>query len=165
MAFSDFSLDIPSEIVLNLSGELSFKGNIKASSSSDARISRIAKELESNKGSTRELADILDTVLKEAISSSVWATRNGTDDIIDSGQLLNSGTVNTGTNGISINYDVPYAALIHYGGYIVPYGNTDATRVYIPPRPWVTTVLGGQFRGFDPKQAYRAIILRILQSL
>jgi phage gpG-like protein len=158
----EFDLDIPDEITLNLSGDIGFKGNIRVTDS--PRLSNIISKLRSNKASS-EFAVILDSVLREAINASIWTTRNGTDDIIDSGDLLRSGEVRVTNNGVSINYDVPYASLIHYGGYIVPYGNTNAQRVFIPPRPWVSTVLNSGFGGFNPALAYREIIVRILSSI
>lgn len=90
-----------------------------------------------------ELSDNIQRNLALAITSSIWRTNSGISDIYLSGNLLESGSISASTNGISISYDVPYAALIHYGGYITPYGNSRATKVYIPPRPWIQAVLNG----------------------
>lgn len=98
----------------------------------------------------------LKAALDQALKSSVWSTRSGTADIFDSGELLSSGSVTVSENGITIAYDAPYAALVHYGGYIHPYGNTSA-KVYLPPRPWVESVLngGGPVPEFDFLKYYK----------
>lgn len=158
---NEFDLNIPDEINLTLSGPLSIKTAIKFQ---DSRLKQISKILRNNKP-RNEFRDILDAVLRDAINSSIWRTRNGKDDIISSGELLDSGNVElTGSSGISIEYDVPYAALVHYGGYIVPYGNSRANRVYLPPRPWVADVLAGKVNGFNPSEVYYQIIIRMIQA-
>lgn len=102
-----------------------------------------------NRASQRIATD-LEAVLGAALSSNVWQTPSGRADIIDSGELLSSGSVTIDQSGVTIAYTAPYAALVHYGGYINPYGNAS-TRVYLPPRPWVESVLfgGGPVPQFD----------------
>jgi hypothetical protein len=97
----------------------------------------------------------LKQALDDALRSSVWSTRSGAADIYETGELLASGSVTADENGLTIAYDAPYAALVHFGGYIHPYGNTSA-RVYLPPRPWVQSVLngGGPVPQFDFQQYY-----------
>lgn len=97
----------------------------------------------------------LGAALKQALRSRVWTTPSGNDDIFDTGKLLSSGTVTANQDGITIAYDAPYAALVHYGGYINPYGNATA-RVYLPPRPWVDSVLmgNGPVKQFDFARYY-----------
>ena len=46
-------------------------------------------------------------------------------------------------NSLVISYDVPYANLVHFGGYVVPYGNSFAERVFIPARPWTSIITDG----------------------
>jgi phage gpG-like protein len=94
---------------------------------------------EAMRKSLAELTSILDAALLAAISST-WP--NGSD-IVDTGNLLNSNSVVLSGDTIEIINTAPYAKLIHFGGYITPYGNPFAERVYIPPRPWVTAVLEG----------------------
>jgi phage gpG-like protein len=106
----------------------------------------------------------LDKILQQAISANVWRLRNGIGDIISSGDLLRSQSIDLTSDGLRISYDVPYASLIHYGGYIKPYGNQDARLVYIPGRPWVQTVLDGGFNNFELSVVYSDIILRILKE-
>lgn len=88
------------------------------------------------------IARDLKSALDEAILSPSWRTASGTGDIFETGELLESGTVTVSRSGVTIAYDAPYAALVHYGGYITPYGNTTE-KVYLPPRPWVQSVLDG----------------------
>lgn len=103
-----------------------------------------------NRASTR-IAQDLQGALSAAMASGVWSG----EDLIDTGELMNSGNVSVTADGITISYDAPYAALVHYGGYIHPYGNINA-RVYLPPRPWVESVLfgGGPVQRFDFESYY-----------
>lgn len=108
-----------------------------------------------NRASTRIVTD-LKIALDNAIRSGVWPTLSGAADIYDTGELLESGRVTLTENGISIVYDAPYAALVHYGGYIIPYGNRSAAKVYLPARPWVDAVLnGGAVPAFDFAKYYQ----------
>lgn len=102
-----------------------------------------------NRASIRIATD-LKIALDDALRSGVWDTLTGSADIYDTGELLASGTVSVTGNGVSISYDAPYAALVHYGGYVSPYGNQSA-RVYLPPRPWIESILngGGPVAQFD----------------
>lgn len=80
----------------------------------------------------------LKSALDDAMRLPIW---DG-GDIIDTGELLSSGIVTFDNSGIKISYNSPYAAIVHYGGYIHPYGNRSVT-VYMPPRPWLESVLFG----------------------
>jgi phage gpG-like protein len=42
-----------------------------------------------------------------------------------------------------IGYSAPYAAITHYGGAIVPYGNPKAGTSILPERPWISAKLMG----------------------
>ena len=94
-----------------------------------------------NRGSSRIALD-LKAALDSAIKSPVWPTTEGRADIYETGELMESGSVEVTRNGVMISYDAPYAALVHYGGYIAPYGNSTR-KVYLPARPWVKAVLNG----------------------
>jgi len=98
----------------------------------------------------------LKKALDEAMSSEIWRTPSGRADIIDSGTLRDSGRVLITTRGISVEYTAPYAALVHFGGYINPYGNIGL-RVYLPPRPWVEAVLDSEngLMPFDFSKYYK----------
>ncbi len=105
---------------------------------------------------TVEIARDLKTALDAAMRSSSWNGLQGASDIYETGELLSSGEVVADATGITVYYTAPYAALVHYGGYINPYGNVNA-KVYLPPRPWVESVLfgGGPIAPFDFKQYYQ----------
>jgi hypothetical protein len=104
---------------------------------------------------SQRVATDLKRALDDALRSSVWSTGSGAVDIYETGELLASGSVIVDESGITIAYDAPYAALVHFGGYIHPYGNTSA-KVYLPPRPWVQSVLsgGGPVAQFNFQQYY-----------
>lgn len=83
----------------------------------------------------------LKTKLDAALRAS-WGWISGSRDIIDTGELAKSFSISTGSNGVRFSYDSEYAGLVHYGGYIRPYGNPNAELVYLPARPWIDVVLG-----------------------
>lgn len=104
-----------------------------------------------------QLAQALDN----AMDSSVWKWNPGvtTDrkngesvesprNIVDTGALKSSFRVNTKGNSVDFAYREPYSRLVHWGGYIQPYGNPNAKKVYVPGRPWITSVLNGE-NGFE----------------
>jgi len=86
-----------------------------------------------------EVAKALDDALKAS-----WSWSTGSRDIYDTGALARSGKVVANNNGIEVTYDAPYANIVHNGGYIQPYGNPNARPVYMPARPWVSSVLYGE---------------------
>lgn len=87
----------------------------------------------------KSLAEALDA----AMSANTWKWSTGSRDIVDTGALKNSLKIEWNGMKAIVRYDQPYAALIHEGGYIYPYGNQNASPVYIPGRPWVRSVLVG----------------------
>ena len=105
----------------------------------------------------------IDLALKLVISEKIWEVADGRDDIIDTGALLASQSVTVIGSTIIVTYDEPYAALIHYGGYIVPYGNESASRVYLPPRPWAETVLKGDYSKYDIEAEVLNTLLDLLR--
>ena len=110
-------------------------------------------------GATEEVARALKEALDEAILSEVWQWTEGVRDIYDTGELMESGTVTVDGTGIKIAYSAPYAMLVHYGGYINPYGISSA-KVYLPPRPWIEATLNGDgpVPKFDYIRFYRQAI-------
>lgn len=106
-----------------------------------------------------KLGDALDA----AIRSSVWGWSDGSRDIVDTGQLLNSRNITIQGDGLVISYNVPYFGIIHFGGYIAPYGNSKIDKVYIPARPWITSVVYGG--GPVPKFDFEAAWSEALKSL
>ena len=109
-----------------------------------------------NKASIHAAID-LEQALNEAMMSDVWPSLSGPTDIISTGELMSSGKVTANADGIKISYDTPYAMLVHYGGYVLPYGNSAAHMVYLPPRPWVDSVLNGNgpVKQFDFSKYYK----------
>ena len=102
-------------------------------------------------GVADDLAGAVQLALQKALRSPVWDWEDGTRDIVDTGRLASSGLVTASAKGINVTYTVPYANLVHNGGYIYPYGNKDARPIYMPGRPWITSVLygGGPVEKFD----------------
>ena len=100
---------------------------------------------------TDDLANAVQLALDKALRSAVWAWEGGSRDIVDTGELVRSGQVTASAEGISVTYSAPYANLVHNGGYIYPYGNKRARPIYLPGRPWVSSVLygGGPVEKFD----------------
>lgn len=71
--------------------------------------------------------------------------------LVKTGKLRDSLVVDVTKNSVVFSYQAPYAALLQYGGYIKPYGNPNAPKVYIPPRPWVDDV----FDSYDFEEKFR----------
>lgn len=80
--------------------------------------------------------------------STVGSPRN----LIDIGNLRQSGSYQmTGPHQATFRWSANYATAVHEGAHIFPWGNRDATRVYLPPRPWTRAVLGQeQAPGIQP---------------
>jgi phage gpG-like protein len=94
--------------------------------------------------------------LDVAISTAIWKWRDGARDIVDTGALRDSLKIQKAGNGFTISYSQPYAAIVHYGGYIqYPYGNPNAEKFYYPARPWIDSVLNGT--GPGPSIDFEAI--------
>ena len=63
--------------------------------------------------------------------------------LIDTGNLRQTGTYQmTGPHRATFRWSANYATAVHEGAHIYPWGNKDADRVYLPPRPWTRAVLG-----------------------
>lgn len=93
----------------------------------------------------------LKMALDAALDAPVWAWNSGVRDIVDTGALKASGVVVVRPLELQVYYTAPYAMLVHNGGYIQPYGNASARPLYLPPRPWIKSVLygGGPVPRFD----------------
>lgn len=92
--------------------------------------------------------------LDEAMDESTWNWKgttfraNGTTvssprNIVDTGELKRSKKLSTKFGSTqatyTVKYTAPYAKLVHYGGYITPYGR-GRNQVYIPGRPWIDLI-------------------------
>lgn len=104
----------------------------------------------------------LSQALTAALQSSVWtgfspkyeyARKNGemmgsgARNIYDTGRLASSLNLKTEfkqtKSVLNISYSAPYAALVHEGGVIIPYGDPKNAAVTLPGRPWITSTLQG----------------------
>ncbi|MGA0983309.1 hypothetical protein [Vulcanococcus sp.] len=65
--------------------------------------------------------------------------------INDTGNLAasSSGPIFKGAEGIEWVWTAEYAAWVHDGAYIAPWGNQRAAKVRLPERPWTEAVLFG----------------------
>lgn len=108
-------------------------------------VAAIARDLQKvNDLTIQYIREELKIALDAAMSANIW---EGGNDIIDTGELMNSLEVTISDNKVTMTYTAEYAALVHYGGYIIPYGNRAADRVYIPGRPWIEAVIQGYGAG------------------
>ena len=125
----------------------------KSSAASFKRALTVSRQSAVDMASTK-----LQKALYASLESSVWAwprttlrvngeTAGTTRNIYDTGGLYASQKVRTShqvtQSKLTVTYNVPYAAFVHYGGVIQPYGNKNANSVLVPARPWVEAVLNG----------------------
>jgi phage gpG-like protein len=157
----DLFKNIPKSIKATASAPLFSSVNIRLRNTSGSRIR--AKVIESINEATIVIAQELEAALRSAMSSSSWPTPSGTGDIIDTGKLMESGVIRADGSNIVIAYTAPYAAIVHYGGYIAPFGK-QAAKVYLPARPWVESVLqgGGPVQQFNIRERYSQLLKDLL---
>lgn len=120
-----------------------------------------------NKKTVALVARELKVALDEAMESAVWQWDYGDGDIVDTGALRDSARVVPVSDGdIYIFYNEKYAGIVHYGGYIHPYGNPDI-QIYMPARPWIQSVLegGGPVPRYDFEGVYERIFVPEINRL
>jgi len=99
-------------------------------------------------------------------------------DIVDTGQLRNShrAKISYLTSGFKIQIDntAPYAAFVHWGGYVKHPRNN--TKYQILGRPWISTTLGlelpsgnysqpsGALKKYDIVAAYNDLFIKALEA-
>jgi hypothetical protein len=110
----------------------------------------------------------LHAALDEAIEATVWEWSDGkTRDIFDTGQLLESGSVefDPSAGNIIIRYGANYAAIVHFGG-IVRSPWQPGAEIYYPARPWIEAVLtgNGPVPRFDFSKAYEENFYRFMEK-
>lgn len=154
--------DIPTEYVISGKIRTNIRSSINISNELSNRIRRFQQELRYTPG---ELGVIIGDTLHEALSSKVWDVPSGLGDIIDSGELYRSQRIEWDEHTINISYDVPYAGLVHYGGYIAPYGRRELGMVYIPARPWIAEVLFNEFQGTDIREVYEGLVRGLVSRI
>jgi hypothetical protein len=146
---------------------------IKSSGLNEKLIGRalVAAQLSASTEIERNLPMVLD----KAMGSPVWewsgrATfrQNGEiagtpRDIIDTGHLASTLKLTTKFMATKVQtkiaYSAPYAGLVHNGGAILPYGDSNRNTVLIPGRPWIDAVMKGGVSGiekYDYKGIYQA---------
>lgn len=106
---------------------------------------------------TRKAETALNDGLRANMSASIWAwprptirvsggTAGSPRDIIDTGRLASGNYVRASytTRGanLTVGNNTAYAGLVHFGGYIRPYGNQFARTVFVPGRPWLSATVG-----------------------
>lgn len=115
------------------------------------------------------LGEELELALSIAMESKVWQNNDwpyGDGDIVQFGNLRDSLKIETNEEEIRISYMEEYAAIVHFGGYIHLYGNIHS-RVYMPARPWIKSVLlgGGPVDKFDFTGLYRKKFDSLMKQL
>lgn len=80
----------------------------------------------------QELDSEIQRVLPQYLDSEIESVG-----AVDTGKLKSSASVRFANGQIIVDYDVDYALFVHEGGYVTPYGNPNASKVFIPGRPWV----------------------------
>lgn len=63
-------------------------------------------------------------------------------DIVDQGRLRQSNEYIISGTLVLFKWTEPYAAAVHYGAEIYPWGDKTKDKVKLPPRPWTDAVLG-----------------------
>lgn len=90
---------------------------------------------------------------QQSFTAKAWAwprqtqrtvgTAGSPRNIIDTGNLRQTGSFRmTGPYQATFKWSAQYATAVHEGAHIFPWGDKDAERVYLPPRPWTRAVLG-----------------------
>ena len=96
------------------------------------------------------VADELDGRFNAALDEKKWAwprtSANGkgtTRSINDTGGLVGSGDYDVNGLKAEWSWNKKYAAAVHDGAWIYPWGDKSKEKVELPPRPWTTAVLKG----------------------
>ena len=126
-----------------------------------------------------KIESFLPPLLNKAMESDVWSwprqtlRKNGSTaglsrDIVDTGRLRDSLSVDvkfmkTQTN-FMIKYSAPYAAIVHEGGYVAPYGRTDLPTRSIPARPWITAAIEGGYPGIQALNIEAEMMISIREA-
>jgi len=80
------------------------------------------------------------------IAGSLLNEDSSPRDIVDTGRLQNSNVVQVKflQSGfkLEIRNKQPYSGIVHWGGYIRPYGNYAAEKVWVQGRPWILISMG-----------------------
>ena len=87
--------------------------------------------------------------------------------IVDTGALRQSNVFTmTGPLTGEFRWTTNYASFVHEGAMIFPWGNTKAKRVFTPPRPWTSAVLGTEnVAGIEPYDINNRLQQLVIASL
>jgi hypothetical protein len=128
---------------------------------------RLAMNTAISKGTIAGVSRIetgLSAALDRAMEAPVWNWPNPTfrangeiatnvRNIVDTGALKASKKITSKfsqtKSDVFISYSSPYALLVHYGGFIRPYGNQFAATKQLPARPWIRAVTQGGVSSID----------------
>jgi hypothetical protein len=114
-----------------------------------------AKARRASEAAARAVYAELNARFQDAIGTKAWSwprsTVRSNGGIIPSGlrNIVDSSTLRSSNpgpqiTGLSVTYrwGVNYAAAVHQGAMIRPWGNKSAAPVLLPARPWTSAVLG-----------------------
>jgi phage gpG-like protein len=148
-SFTDFTQSSFSAKLKVESPDLRRKGNLEK-----GYRTALVKALSS---STRKVESQVKQAMDANMRDAIWAWPRTTErkaggvagsprDIIDTGNLISRNYIRIGytTRGASITVgnNSPYAGIVHFGGYITPYGDRSKRAVFAPGRPWIGVAIG-----------------------
>lgn len=129
-----------------------------------------------DKATTYIKTSLLDAVNRSLVSSvwywpNVTQRKDGTEagsprDIFDTGSLYvahkYTSSVSKTKGTVMLHVQSPYAAIVHFGGVIQPYGNPNLPSFIYPARPWISAAMLGE-RGL-PKPDFEGDITKAIQE-
>lgn len=113
----------------------------------------------------------LNSAFQDALGSKVWSwpratiRSNGQEvgsprNIVDTGILKASNSFQISGTLATFKWSVDYAAAVHYGANIYPWGDKSRPKVNLPARPWTSAVLGtiniGGIEPYDYRSQFKA---------
>lgn len=113
----------------------------------------------------------LNSAFQDALGSKVWnwprpTIRSGGQDagsprnIVDTEILKASNSYSISGGVATFKWSVDYAAAVHYGANIYPWGDKSRPKVNLPARPWTSAVLGtiniGGIEPYDYRSQFKA---------
>lgn len=116
---------------------------------------------------------------QDAIGSRVWSwpretvRSNGRTvgtprTIVDTGLLRQSNVFGVSRFDATFRWTVNYASFVHEGANIYPWGNRNAARVNLPPRPWTSAVLGTEIvpgiERYEYQQRFKEVWLKAMKA-
>jgi hypothetical protein len=116
----------------------------------------------------------LNSAFQDALGSKVWSwdratiRSNGQEvgsprNIVDTGILKASNSFQVNGTLATFKWSVDYAAAVHYGASIYPWGDKSRPKVNLPARPWTSAVLGtinyGGIEPYDYRSELRAAFI------